>query len=148
MPQEHAGGRRIPWPRGKVLGGSSSINGMVWIRGAPADFDHWAYLGNPGWSYADVLPLFRRIEDFDRGESDVHGVGGPIHITTDWERGPIHRSTWSTRQELGVPFNDDPNGHEILGAGYFQYNVRDGTARELHASPISAPLGQTPGLSS
>ena len=145
LPQVHAGNRQLPWPRGKVLGGSSSINGMVWVRGCPADFDHWAYLGNSGWAYEDVLPLFRRIEDFDRGESDVHGVGGPIHVMTKWEPADIHRSFVAAAGELGIPFNDDPNGRDVFGAGFAQFSIRDGR-RESSTLAYLAPVADAPNL--
>ncbi|MEC8792652.1 MAG: GMC family oxidoreductase N-terminal domain-containing protein, partial [Pseudomonadota bacterium] len=77
---EGAHGRAIPFPRGKLLGGSSSINGHLYVRGQAHDFDTWAQRGNPGWSYADVLPYFRRAEDRSRGVDDFHGVGGPQHV--------------------------------------------------------------------
>ena len=78
QPDPGLNGRRLQWPRGKVLGGSSSINGLLYIRGQKEDYDHWRQLGNAGWSYEDVLPYFRKSEDFQYGENDYHGVGGPI----------------------------------------------------------------------
>jgi choline dehydrogenase len=145
VPQPGAAGRRIPWPRGRVLGGSSATNGMVWIRGAPADYDNWAYAGNAGWSYAELLPLFRRMEDFDRGASELHGSGGPIRVIADWERGEIHRSFVSAAAELAIPFNDDPNGSELLGASFVQFNIRDGR-RETAAVAYLAQVASAPGL--
>ena len=139
-PQEHLGGRRLEWTFGRVLGGSSSINGMAWVRGAPVDHDHWAYLGNAGWGYADVLAHYRRIEDFDRGESDVHGAGGPIHVATDWEPSPIHAAVVAAAGEVGIPFNDDPNGRDPYGIGYLQYNIRAGRRQSTSATYL-APLG-------
>ena len=82
---------------------------------SPADFDSRAYLGGPGWSCADVRPLFRRIQEVDRGESELHGAGGPIHVNADRERGAIHRAFVSAAAELGIPFNGDPNGRERTG---------------------------------
>jgi choline dehydrogenase len=125
-PQGQLGGRRLEWTFGHVLGGSSSINGMAWVRGAPADYDHWGYLGNTGWSYEDVLAHYRRIEDFDRGPSDVHGAGGPIHIASDWEPSPIHVAVVAAAAEQGIPFNDDMNGRDPYGAAHLQYNIRAG----------------------
>ena len=80
-PLEALGGRRMQWPRGKVLGGSSSINGLIYIRGQKQDFDHWRQLGNAGWSYDDVLPYFRRAEGQERGSDDFHGGEGPLAVT-------------------------------------------------------------------
>ena len=82
---------RLLWPRGKVLGGSSSMNGMVYIRGHRLDYDGWAYHGCRGWGYDDVLPLFRRSEDFDGGASEFHGAGGPLHVTDALRAAPVHR---------------------------------------------------------
>src|SRR4051812_27711086 len=80
-PEPELGGRRIPQPRGKVLGGSSSINGLIYIRGQKEDFDHWRQLGNTGWSFDDVLPYFRRAEDQERGADELHGTGGPLAVS-------------------------------------------------------------------
>jgi choline dehydrogenase len=145
VPQPAAAGRRIPWPRGRVLGGSSATNGMVWIRGAPADFDDWAYRGNAGWSYADVLPLFRRMEDFDRGASEVHGAGGPTGVTADWPRGAIHHSFAAAAGELGIPFNHDPNSGDLLGASFVQFSIRDGRRETSHTAYL-APVASAPAL--
>ena len=142
--QQHLGGRRLRWAQGRVVGGGSSVNGVVWIRGAASDYDHWAYLGNVGWSFAELLETFRRIEDFDRGASELRGAGGPMPVWTDWEPDPIHRSVIDAMQELGVPFNDDHNGREILGTGYCQYNVRDHrrvSAADAYLLPVVGPGG-------
>ena len=85
-----APGRELHWPRGKVLGGSSALNGMIYARGHRSDYDTWAYLGNDGWSYDDVLPVFKRSEDFDRGESEYHGAGGPLHVLSRYEPHPVN----------------------------------------------------------
>jgi choline dehydrogenase len=143
-PQANLGGRRLRWAQGRVVGGGSSVNGVVWIRGAAADYDHWAYLGNDGWSYAEVLETFRRIEDFDRGASRLRGAGGPMPVWTGWEADPIHRSVVAAMQELGVPYNDDHNGEELLGTGYCQYNVRDGrrvSAADAYLLPVAGDGG-------
>ena len=86
------GGRNIPVPRGKMLGGSSAINGMVWVRGQPQDFDTWAQLGNRGWSYQDVLPVFKRMESYDGGDGEYRGRGGPLRITDTMETGRLYDS--------------------------------------------------------
>ena len=88
-PQQHSLKTSVFWPRGKVLGGSSALNGMIYIRGAKSDFDNWAYNGAPGWSYADVLPYFKKSEDFEDGPSDYHGVGGPLPVTRIKEPNPV-----------------------------------------------------------
>jgi choline dehydrogenase len=126
VPQKDAADRRLHWPRGKVLGGSSSLNGMIWVRGTRADWDGWAELGCEGWSWDDVLPIFRRIEDFDRGASELHGVGGPVHVISDYEPAPIQRAIVAAAQEVEIPFNRDHNGPEIEGVSYTQLSIRDG----------------------
>ncbi len=127
-PQKHAAGRELQWPRGKVLGGSSSLNGMVYMRGWRGDFDHWAYLGNAGWAYDDVLPLFKRSEDFDGGESAYRGVGGPYHVALNYERHPIHEAIVDGAQEAGLPYNPDHNSEaDLTGVGWMQLGIREGT---------------------
>jgi choline dehydrogenase len=90
VPQPDADGRRLHWPRGKVLGGSSCLNAMIYVRGAPADFDNWAYMGCPGWTWDDVLPVYVRMEDFDRGAGPGHGAGGSIRVMADYPRIALH----------------------------------------------------------
>src|SRR5262249_52384880 len=80
-PEAQLATRNLYWPRGKVLGGSSSMNAMIYIRGNPRDYDQWRDLGNPGWGYADVLPYFKKSEDQERGASEYHGAGGPLHVS-------------------------------------------------------------------
>src|SRR5205814_4784135 len=89
-PQTELGGRRLPWPRGKVLGGSSSINGLIYIRGQRQDFDLWRQLGNTGWSYEDVLPYFRRAEHQERGADEHHGTSGPLCVSDLRARHELH----------------------------------------------------------
>ena len=88
-PQQHSLKTPLFWPRGKVLGGSSALNGMIYIRGAKSDFDAWAYNGAPGWSYADVLPYFKKSEDYEDGPSEYHGAGGPLPVTRIREPNPV-----------------------------------------------------------
>ena len=110
-------GRRISWPRGKVLGGSSSINGLIYIRGQRQDFDYWRQLGNAGWSYDDVLPYFRRAENQERGADDFHGAGGPLDISDLRAPPRTARRLYRRRQEAGYPLNPDFNGAEQEGVG-------------------------------
>jgi len=124
-PDPGAAGRRVFWPRGKVLGGSSSINGMVYIRGQAEDFDHWRQLGNTGWSFDDVLPYFRRAEHQIRGADDYHGIGGPLAVS-DVERHPIAEAFIAAAIDLGLPRNDDFNGASQDGVGYHQTTTRNG----------------------
>ncbi len=121
------GGRPSYWPRGKVIGGSGSINAMVHVRGQPHDFDDWAALGNPGWSWADVLPYFIKAEDHDLGASDWHGEGGPQHVTDISARAhPLCQTFLATGQALGLPFSPDLNGAQSEGVGIYQINTRGG----------------------
>ena len=121
------GGRTVPVPRGKVLGGSSSINALVYIRGQAADYDDWRDMGNPGWGWGDVLPYFRRMEDYQHGASELHGAGGPIHVT-DPSRS-AHRtvkSYYDGATELGVAYNADFNGESQEGVGPYHLTTRGG----------------------
>jgi choline dehydrogenase len=126
-PQPGLGGRRLFWPRGKLLGGSSSINAMIYIRGARADYDEWAELtGDPSWSYENVLPLFRRMEDNARGADRYHGVGGPLRVEDP--RSP-HRWTKAVLQSAvaaGYPRNPDFNGETQEGVGLYQLTQKRG----------------------
>jgi choline dehydrogenase len=124
-PDPGAGDRRVFWPRGKVLGGSSSINGMVYIRGQAEDFDHWRQLGNTGWSFDDVLPFFRRAEHQMRGADRFHGTGGPLCVS-DVAQHPICEAFIAATTGLGFPRNDDFNGASQDGVGYHQTTTRNG----------------------
>lgn len=126
VPQSACDGRTLSLPRGRVLGGSSALNGMIYVRGHRSDYDAWAGHGNTGWSYDDVLPLFRRSEDFDRGPSDFHGVGGPMRVVADYEPHPVNAAAVAAAQEAGIPFNDDCNGAESDGVGFAQLTIKDG----------------------
>ena len=145
VPQPGCAGRELHVPRGKVLGGSSSLNGMIYIRGHRLDYDHWAYLGNVGWSYADVLPLFKRSEDFDGGESEYHGVGGELHVMGTYEPHPFHTAVVEAAQEVGIPFNPDHNGAELEGVGFQQLMVKDGR-RHSQATAFLRPVLDAPNL--
>jgi choline dehydrogenase len=125
-PDPGAAGRRVFWPRGKVLGGSSSINGMVYIRGQAEDFDHWRQLGNTGWSFDDVLPYFKRSEHQTRGADAWHGTGGPLCVSDVPDRHPICEAFIESALGLGLPRNDDFNGAGQEGVGYHQTTTRNG----------------------
>src|SRR6185312_6545835 len=118
--------RRNYLPRGRVLGGSSSLNAMIYIRGNPADYDEWAALGNDGWAYEDVLPYFRRAEDNERGENRYHGVGGPLSVSESRSMHPIVEAFVDACEQVGIPRNDDLNGATQEGAGRFQVTQRNG----------------------
>lgn len=125
-PEPELNGRQIIQPRGKVLGGSSSINGLLYVRGQREDFDHWRQLGNAGWSFDDVLPYFKRSEDQERGGDDLHGVGGPLRVSNVSEPHPLCEAFIDASEQAGFPRNDDFNGPEQEGAGYFQLTARNG----------------------
>jgi choline dehydrogenase len=126
-PIDALGGRTSYWPRGKVVGGSGSINAMVHVRGFPHDFDDWRDAGNPGWGWDDVLPHFIRSEDHDLGVSERHGVGGPQHVTDIAERAhPLCRRFLETGRALGFPISPDFNGPEGEGFGIYHINTRRG----------------------
>ncbi len=125
-PESELRDRRIDWPRGKVLGGSSSINGMVHIRGQREDFDHWASLGNRGWSYEELLPYFKCHEHNVKGANQYRGVGGPLWV--DEVSCQFDMSDLFVRAAIdeGLPFNEDFNGATEDGVGYFQVNIKKG----------------------
>jgi len=122
-PEPALNGRRVFTPRGKVLGGSSSINGLVYIRGQREDFDGW---GITGWRFDDLLPYFRRAEDQSRGANPWHGVGGPLKVSDLPDRHPLCEAFIASAEALGVPRNDDFNGASQEGAGYYQATTRHG----------------------
>ncbi|HET6970720.1 MAG TPA: GMC family oxidoreductase N-terminal domain-containing protein, partial [Phenylobacterium sp.] len=125
-PQPHLNGRTIPQPRGKVLGGSSSINGLVYVRGQREDFDGWRQQGAVGWSYEDVLPYFRKAERQARGADEFHGADGPLPVSDQTEPHPLCDAFIAAAEEAGHPRNPDFNGAGQEGAGYFQTTSRRG----------------------
>ena len=118
--------RKIPIPRGKVLGGSSSINGMLYVRGQAFDYDTWAQLGNRGWSYDEVLPFFKRSENFERGGDEFRGIGGELNVADMIERHPVLDSWIAAGEEAGYPRNPDYNGTDQGGFGIYQVTQRNG----------------------
>ena len=125
-PEPGLNGRQIDWPRGKVLGGSSAINGLLYVRGQAEDYDRWRQMGNPGWGWDDVLPLFKRAEDQERGADEYHGVGGPLAVSNMRLKRPICDAWVAAAQAAGFPFNPDYNGAQQEGVGYFQLTTRNG----------------------
>lgn len=124
--EESTGGRRIPIPRGKLLGGSSAINGMVFVRGQSQDFDHWAQLGNRGWSYDDVLPFFKKLETFDGGDEAFRGRSGPIKVKVNNETGPLVDALFAASEEVGIGHNRDYNGATQQGIAITQASINNG----------------------
>jgi choline dehydrogenase len=125
-PEPGLGGRQVFQPRGKVLGGSSSINGLLYVRGQHEDSDRWRQRGNVGWGYDDVLPYFKKAENQQRGADDYHGSGGPLSVS-DWRHDdPLSEAFVKAAVETGIPFNPDFNGATQEGAGFFQTTTRRG----------------------
>ncbi len=132
-PDPGLAGNADHWPRGKVMGGSSSINAMVWIRGTKEDYDDWEALGNTGWGWADMLPVFKELEDCEGGANEWRGAGGPIRISRiDSNIHPLTRTYIKAAAQAGLPFNDDFNGASQEGAGLYQINTKGG--RRMSAS--------------
>ncbi len=132
-------GREIFFPRGRVIGGSSSINGHLYVRGQARDYDTWAQLGNHGWSYADVLPYFRKSEDRSTGGDAYHGSGGEQHVSDIHHRHPLCEAFIDGAVSLGVPRNEDYNGASQEGVGYYQRTIRNGR-RHSAAVGFLAPV--------
>jgi choline dehydrogenase len=125
-PQQHCHGRQMYWPRGKTLGGSSSINAMLYIRGHQWDYDHWRQLGNEGWSWRDVLPYFRRAQNQERGESDLHATGGPLNVAEQVSPARINEAFLAACEQAGHGRTRDFNGPEQDGVGQYQVTQRGG----------------------
>ncbi len=126
-PDEGSGNRRIPVPRGKLLGGSSSINGMVFVRGQSQDYDTWAQFGNRGWSYREVLPIFRDMESYQGdGDDEYRGRGGPLKVTENHETGPIYEALIKAAGQIGINYTKDYNGASQDGIGMTQTTIRNG----------------------
>lgn len=125
-PDPGLNGRAIDWPRGKTLGGSSSINGLLYVRGQKEDYDRWAQMGNRGWSYEDVLPLFKRSERHEFGEGEFHGGEGGLSVSLIRAKSDIAEAFIDAAVEMGVPRNADYNGAVQEGAGYFHQTARNG----------------------
>jgi choline dehydrogenase len=137
--EPHLKNRRLFIPRGKMLGGSSSMNAMIYIRGHRDDYDYWQKLGNQGWSFDSVLPYFKRAQNQERGASDSHGVGGPLNVADLRSINPLSQAFIDAAVEIGLPRNDDFNGAEQEGVGYYQVTQRQGrrcSAAAAYLRPI------------
>ena len=142
-PQEHLGGRVLYWPRGKTLGGSSSLNGMIYMRGDRRDYDGWAAQGASGWSWEDVLPYFRRSEDHVDGADEFHGAGGPLHverIPAD-KRHPLAAAFVEASVASGIPRTEDFNRETLDGAGFNHTTTKDGKRASAWQSFVAPILG-------
>jgi choline dehydrogenase len=139
VPQTSCAGRRLHLPRGRVVGGSSCLNAMIYVRGAPADYDTWAYLGADGWRWEDVLPVYLRMEDHVGEASPLRGTGGPITVTSAYEPDPIHRAIILAAEQAGIPYNSDYNLGELDGVSHTQFTIRHGrrqSAAEAYLDPV------------
>ena len=145
LPEPGCNNRMMYMPRGKTLGGSSSINAMVYIRGNRADYDGWRDLGNPGWGYDDVLPYFKRSEDNERGESDYHGVGGPLTVSESRSNNPMADAWVEAAAATGLEPNEDFNAASQDGVGRYQVTQRGG-ARCSTAVAFLHPAADRPNL--
>lgn len=125
-PETTQNNRKIFNPRGRTLGGSSSINAMLYVRGQKEDYDHWAALGNEGWAFDDVLPYFKSTQHQERGEDEFHGINGSLNVADSSSKPPIHDHFISSAQQAGFPFNNDFNGEHQEGVGYYQVTQING----------------------
>jgi len=132
--------RKLFWPRGKMLGGSSSMNAMIYIRGNPRDYDRWAELGNEGWSFADVLPYFKRAENQQHGASSLHGAGGPLDVCDLRTVNPLSQAFVDACVESGIARNDDFNSVRQEGAGLYQVTQRQGQRHSAAAAYLRPAL--------
>lgn len=143
--EPHLNGRRLYWPRGKMLGGSSSMNAMIYVRGNHRDYDHWEELGNAGWGFRDVLPYFKKSEKQERGASQYHGSGGPLSVSDLRYVNPLTRVFLAAAQEIGISANPDFNGAIQDGAGLNQVTQKNGR-RHSAADAYLRPALRRPNL--
>jgi len=146
VPQPGLNGRRGYQPRGKTLGGSSSINAMLYVRGHRSDYDHWAALGNPGWSYDEVLPYFRKSEHNETYRDDYHGQGGPLNVAEVQEPSAVNRLFLEAARACGLPILADYNGAEQYGAFMYQVTQKGGERCSAAKAFLTPNLGR-PNLS-
>ncbi|MPS93472.1 GMC family oxidoreductase [Comamonas sp.] len=150
-PQKHAKNRSLFWPRGKTLGGSSSLNGMIYVRGDRSVYDAWARAGNTGWDFRSVLPYFKKSEDYSRGADALHGQGGPLHVTADYQPHVLTQAMIDAAVQAGHPLNKDHNGEQILGVGLTHLNTRGvntiSPARQSTATAFLSPALERSNLS-
>ena len=146
-PQAHLDNRRLYWPRGRALGGSSSINGMVYIRGHASDYDRWSQLGLTGWGWADVLPYFRKAEDSERGSDEFHGSGGPLHTSRKGALPHVLNAAFiSAAEQAGYKRTDDFNGPQFEGAGQYDATIKDGERFSAAKAYLTAEVRKRPNL--
>jgi len=143
-PEATTNGRRLPVPRGRILGGSSAINGLAFVRGQAQDFDTWAQMGNRGWSYADVLPFFKRIESYQGdGDATYRGSEGPLRVTNPEPREPIFQALIKAAGEVGIRHNPDYNGARQDGIAMSQASISGGRRMSTAACYLDPIRGRT-----
>ena len=142
-PEPELGGRQVFQPRGKVLGGSSSINGLLYVRGQHEDYDRWRQRGNSGWGYDDVLPYFKKAENQQRGGDEYHGVDGPLPVSNLGHPDPLSAAFIDAAAETGLPVNPDFNGATQEGAGFFQTTTRGGRRASTAVAYLSPARGRS-----
>jgi choline dehydrogenase len=145
-PQPRLGGRRLYWPRGKTLGGSSASNAMCYTRGHASDYDRWRDLGNPGWGYDEVLPYFKRAENRERGADAFHGTGGPLNVAPLRSANPLSRAFINAAAACGLPRNDDFSGAEQEGVGFYEVTQIEGqrcSAARAYLRPVEGRANLT-----
>lgn len=136
-PQEHLNDRKLYWPRGKVMGGSSSINGMIYIRGHARDYDEWAQLGCTGWSYDDVLPYFIKSEGSSREADPLHGTAGPLKVSQRTSNNPLNKMFLDAGEQAGLPYTEDFNGEIQEGLGWYDQTIHQGRRQSTERSYLS-----------
>lgn len=141
-PEPGMAGRRLPVPLGRTLGGSSSVNGMLYVRGQPEDYDGWAAAGCDGWAWSEVLPYFRRAETNDRGSDQLHGGYGPLRVSSAGHRSVLSDAFIGAASDAGIPRNDDFNGPQQEGAGYYQSTIHRGRRWSAAAAYLKPAAGR------
>ncbi len=141
-PEPSVNGRRIPVPRGKILGGSGAINGMLYARGHPRDYDQWRQLGNEGWSYEDVLPYYKRVEHDSHGATPYHGDSGPLAISRNVGGNPLTPLFTAAAKDAGIPFNDDQNGPDSGGFGIPDLTIDKGERASTYSAFLRPAMGR------
>src|SRR5580692_6563343 len=145
-PEPQLGKRKLWWPRGRGLGGSSSINGMIYIRGHARDYDQWRQMGLTGWGYADVLPYFKRSETLQGGGDAYHGADGPLYVSKASSKNPIYGAFIEAGAQAGYRKTDDFNGFQQEGVGPYQLTIKNGQRWSASAAYLRPILGQRPNL--
>ena len=140
---EGSGGRKHKWPKGKVLGGSSSINGMLYVRGQSADYDGWAQMGARGWSWDEVLPYFRKSQNQERGEGDFHGAGGPLNVSDFPDEHPVSAALVEACVEAGIPYKQDLNDGNQEGVSFFQMTAKNGRRQSTAVAYLHPAMGRS-----